>query len=294
MVRIECLDRFLTSIRRRVKHVKGPAQSYEMKRSLSKIQLDRRKAIKELDAAANTHLVTELPDGQLTLSQRGVIVTALSSGTVYYFIRLILRDLLGRYPWYRLLNAKADRSKMFELYFLSIINAGIMSGHSAYKLLCCEENCTKGVTRMMATSIGYFLHDFVAMRYEFINDKGMLLHHVLCLAMCGTALQQDSGVKKLVPTVALTELSSVFLGLRWLLIELGLGKTKMYSVVLGLFDGTSFFATRIVGLQSYLFKVWNDTDLVALFPLRWLLATLAGLNVYWFYKIAMMAKKQLM
>jgi hypothetical protein len=203
----------------------------------------------------------------------------------------MIRDFLGRYKWYKMLNAKSDRSKLFELYFLSILNAAIMSGHSAYKLLFCEEGCTKGITRMLSTSIGYFLHDFIAMKYEFINDKGMLLHHLLCLAMCGVSLQQDTGVKKFVPMVALTELSSVFLGVRWLLRELGLAKSKAYNVVLVLF-GSSFFATRIVGLQSYLYKIWNDKDLVALHPLRYLLATLTGLNVYWFYKIVMMAKKQ--
>jgi hypothetical protein len=229
-------------------------------------------------------------NGQLTLSTRGSIDTAFTAGAVSDCLRLVLRDIRCRYAGYRLLSSKSDRTKLFELYFLSILNAAVMSGHSFYKLACCEEGDTKGVTRMLATSIGYFLHDFVAMRYEFVHDKGMLLHHTLCLAMCGMTLSQDSGVKKFVPVVALTELSSVFLGFRWLLLELGLGSTKLYTSVLLLF-GTSFFATRIVGLQTYLYKIWDDADLIKLYPLRYLLATLAGLNIFWFTKIVQMAKK---
>ena len=262
-----------------------------MKRNLSSTQLARRKAIKELDDAAHTSFFQQLPSGQLTLSRRGVFATAAVSGTAYYILRIAIRDILGRQPWYRLLQAKSDRTKLFELYILSIVNAAIMSGHSMYKLLCCEEGDTHGVTRMLSTALGYFLHDFIAMRYEFVNDKGMLLHHTLCLAMTTTVLTKDSGVKKFVPMVAVTELSSVFLGARWLLLELGLGTSSLYNGVLFSF-ATSFFVTRILGLQRYLYKIWDTKDLVSMHPLRWLLATLATLNVYWFYKIVLMAKKQ--
>ena len=148
----------------------------------------RRKAIKDLDTATQLHLFTDpREDGRITLSTRGVVAVAGVAGVSYYLVRLFLSDLLRRYPWYRLLQKKADCTKLFELYFLSIINAAIMSGHSVRKLVMGGHH---GTTRMLASALGYFVHDFVAMRYEFKNDKPMLVHHLIAIYACSSVVQK--------------------------------------------------------------------------------------------------------
>ena len=261
--------------------------------ALSATQQRRRAAIKDLDDASHLHLFRPRGDGsgRLTLSARGVGAVAFLSGSAYYLLRLLLRDYLGRLPWYRLLQRKADRTKLFELYLLSIVNAGVMAGFSCWKIFRCPAGDTRGVTRMLASCLGYFAHDFWAMRYEFKNDPPMLLHHVL--ATVGTSLVVGRPeVHRFVPMLALTEMSTVFLSLRWLLAETGQAASRKYKAVLLLF-GSTFFATRVVNLNRRLRELWNDAAIQRLHPLRWMVLALSGLNLFWFTKIIKMARRQM-
>ena len=110
----------------------------------------------------------------------GIVVASLSA-VAYYCTRLGVRDILGRTSWYRKLMAKADRTKLFELYILSILNACVITGYSGVKLVGGDLSDTRGGKRMLASALGYFCHDFIAMRRKFSNDRGMLLHHVVRL-----------------------------------------------------------------------------------------------------------------
>jgi hypothetical protein len=262
--------------------------------ALTHTQEKRRKAIKDLDEAAHLYLFTK-PDatGRITLSRRGIIAVGGITATGYYLLRLLLRDLLHRYPWYRLLQKKADRTKLFELYFLSILNAAIMGGHSVRKLIVGGHH---GTTRMLSAALGYFVHDFYAMRYEFRNDVGMLFHHLI--AIYGSALCVGRPqLHKYVATWSATELSSVFLGLRWLLAETGQTSTRAYKAVLVLF-GSSFFATRIWNIWrpgGAMRTLWDDPDVQKLpwwHPLRGGVTALSCLNIFWFWKILKMARRQ--
>ena len=117
------------------------------------------------------------------------------SGFMYYLLRLVIRDRLGRYAWYKLLQSKADRSQLFESYILSIVNAAvsgwaflhfrnnsqyvcvlcvqIICCYSGYKM-CWGDGSTRGATRMLATALGYFCHDMFMMRNELHNDMVIL------------------------------------------------------------------------------------------------------------------------
>ena len=261
---------------------------------LTRAQHKRRKAIKDLDEATNLHLFTELgANSRITLSRRGIFAVGGITAVAYYLLRLALRDLLHRYPWYRLLQKKADRTKLFELYFLSIINASIMGGHSLRKLAV---GGTHGTTRMLSAALGYFVHDFYAMRYEFKNDKGMLLHHLIAIYGAVLCVGRPD-LHKYVAMWTATEISSVFLGIRWLLAETGQTSTKRYKLVLVLF-GSSFFATRIWNVWrpgGVMQTLWDDEHVQKLpwwHPLRGGATALSCLNVFWFWKILNMARRQ--
>ena len=94
---------------------------------------ERRMAIKALDEASH---LTCSKSGRATVKAAllcpGVVSLLSVAATCYYLLRLTLRRL-QRYPWYRLLQKKADRTKLFELYILSIVNAAIMGSHSLRK-----------------------------------------------------------------------------------------------------------------------------------------------------------------
>jgi len=132
-------------------------------------QLERREALRTMQSAFGGGQKVVSEDGHLTLTRRGTWYVAMGSGCCYYLLRLFLRDQLGRYDWYKILQSKSDRTRLFELYILSIVNAGFISSYSIYKLAA-GSNSTQGCTRMLATALGYFVHDFIAMRHEFKND----------------------------------------------------------------------------------------------------------------------------
>ena len=100
------LEKALTQARERLLAAKRRYDQEE----LSHGQLERRRAIRSVQDAAKGFtkpLVSE--DGHLTLTNRGAVWVAIGSGLVYYVLRLILRDQLGRYDWYKLLQKKSDR-----------------------------------------------------------------------------------------------------------------------------------------------------------------------------------------
>ena len=260
------------------------------KEDLSPGQSARRKALRELSEATNTKIFKKDED-YLTLSSRGALAAAGSTALAYYVVRLIMRDQLSGFAFYKKLAAKADKTKLFELYMLSIVNAGILTAYSMAKLWAGNKD-THGSTRLLAAALGYFCHDFVAMRHEFRNDPGMFWHHVFGIGLVGGAMVSKPAVKKYVPPIAMVELSTVFLSGMWLMKELELTGTAAYKVVLGTFAAT-FFATRVFALPYQMMKFWNEDDFKQLGVVRYMLLGLAALNLYWAKKIVGMARKQL-
>jgi hypothetical protein len=173
---------------------------------------------------------------------------------------------------------------------------------------------------MLASALGYFCHDFIAMRHEMLNDKGdvtvtsffifffcryfgltvfsicvfvgMVLHHVAGITLIAGVIKAGRSVRRFIPAIAVIELSSVFLSLMWLVKEVGWESSRTFKAILGLF-ASSFFATRVVGMNYMLLQIWDDQDFKNLGVIRYLLLVLSALNMYWFAKIVNMAKKQL-
>mgnify|MGYP006979930923 CR=1 FL=1 len=74
--------------------------------------------------------------------------------------------------------------RMFELYLLSIVNASMISGYSIYKLITGWKN-VYGSKRLMASVLGYFIHDFIALRGTWTDDVPTVIHHVFGIATVG-------------------------------------------------------------------------------------------------------------
>ena len=247
-----------------------------------------------------------------TLQSSGAVWVAGASTLGYYILRLVLRDRLGRYTWYQALQGKADRTNLFELYILSIVNATGISAYSLWKIFGTGTSNTVGATRLLATALGYFLHDFIAMRREFSNDWSMFFHHVFgiavisnvnrscaivsnlsCLTCCFTQVMvAPKETKRYIPMFGVIELSTVFMSLMWLLRETGNNKGRFFKANLIMF-ATTFFGTRILLMPAKLKEAWTEKDFQALGVAKYMMAGLCGLNVYWFIKLVRMARGQL-
>ena len=188
------------------------------KLSLTPSQIERRRALVKLAAASNLGLFhnnenDNFDDGDLRLSRRGMLthvvlryvlcsleshtltcwflcpmncigvaVFALASAFGYYLLRLVSRDLLSGFKWYKALAKRDSGIRMFELYLLSIVNAGILTGYSVYKLSTNWRDTT-GCKRLLASVMGYFIHDFIAVRSTWREDIPTVIHHVFGIAL---------------------------------------------------------------------------------------------------------------
>ena len=96
---------------------------------------------------------------------------------------------------------------MFELYMLSIVNAGILTGYSLYKLST-DWTDVMGCKRLLASVMGYFIHDFIAVRSTWREDIPTVIHHVFGIALVAGAFRVERA-HKLVPRFAIIEVSLV-------------------------------------------------------------------------------------
>jgi hypothetical protein len=233
---------------------------------------------------------------ELRVTATGTALSGAAFALAYYCLRLITRDLFSDFRWYKKLQRKAGRTKLFELYLLSVVNAMIVTVFSLKKTGIhgigrprCRD--IRGTTRLMASMLGYFLHDFVAMRREILTAPDTLIHHVFGIAILTAGMRGESRFKRYGPPLAIVELSTCFLSTMWILRELGLEKTRTFKAVLAGFV-LSFFATRVVILPSLVWRGWNDPDFQKGFGrARYLLAGLSVLNLWWFRKIVNMGRK---
>lgn len=112
----------------------------------------------------------------------GVAFFACTSALGYYLFRLVSRDLLGKYNWYKILMKRDNGLHLFELYILSIVNATVLTVYGFHKMLNDVDN-TVGCKRVLASALGYFLHDFIAIRSTWRSDTSTVIHHLsgICL-----------------------------------------------------------------------------------------------------------------
>ena len=86
------------------------------KLTLTPAQIARRKALLKLSHATNLGLFHDSGDedqhAEMRLSQRGVVFFAGASAVAYYLLRLVSRDLLGGFKWYRALAKQEDRKSV--------------------------------------------------------------------------------------------------------------------------------------------------------------------------------------
>ncbi|XP_057733799.1 uncharacterized protein LOC130948937 isoform X1 [Arachis stenosperma] len=145
---------------------------------------------------------------------------------------------------------------------------------------------------VLGISVGYFLTDLAMILWYYPALGGMeyILHHGLSLFSIIQALL--SGQAQIyILMVLFTESTTPFVNLRWHLDVAGLKSSKLY-----IWNGVALFfgwlIARIILFIFFFLHMYNHFDEVKqIFPLGYysvltVPATLAMMNVYWFWKIA--------
>jgi len=132
--------------------------------------------------------------------------------------------------------------------------------------------------------LGFTLWD-LAYRFWYFKELGMMtsiIHHVGYGSATYVALSTNTFLEA-APYVAIGELSSFFLDVRWFLIELSLKNTRLFNVTSGLF-AVSFFVTRICILALWLYKmaIIQGQWTLAMYYCGFTATAMYLLNMYWF------------
>lgn len=159
------------------------------------------------------------------------------------------------------------------------------------------------VVWLAATSfLGWLLSDLfhIVAHYPSLGGFDMLLHHAcyIVLAIIGTGLRIAPFV---VGWLLMGEISSLFLNVRWLLINTDRGDTRALKRTEYGFAASFFFFRVVVGVVGMVHVVTSEVPFLLAPPQsapRWAIYTLCGfvvcgavLNAFWLFKIVRMATR---
>lgn len=106
-----------------------------------------------------------------------------------------------------------------------------LSGYHYYFLLGeCGQANSDFEKLIILNSAGYFTYDFVAMAYFGLLDKGMFVHHFMCILGMLICLYENISANYLVAGLFISEISNPIMHARMVLKHLGLRYTKAYEV----------------------------------------------------------------
>lgn len=163
----------------------------------------------------------------------------------------------------------------------------------------CRDNASEGMFKGNATIIGVMLYDSFAQIFlvrDFTSSaaKTAFLHHFLAIFGSAIGLAIGRYTTSVAFVTSFTELTTLFVNLRWIMHFLGLTESPIY-LLNGVCMAVGFLFARM-GYQSYLFFAivlpaieetdWSrDAPLVSFWAKqsKYPYGLLLCLNTYWFY-----------
>lgn len=221
---------------------------------------------------------------------------------LYFASRAVLPFSATYGKWDRERQYKARGLVPSSVFLLGIVPFSIWALTSDANLRDVRvTGATSSSLLISAIATGYFIYDSLVVLYHFKDDGvAYLIHGVLCMVTYGLATRFHV-FQFYAPTFLLFETTTLFVNLRWLLVELQLKDSKLYFYN-GLALLIAWFLVRIVWGYSSSYLFWVDTISAyqkALLPLPLVLwYTMANvglnfLNTMWFCKIVKGAIKAL-
>jgi len=223
----------------------------------------------------------------IRFSKLGVLIISLLSSTVWYLSRLVIRDWLSNYGFFRVLK----RKRLFELYLLATVHAAGCSLWSLWRILT-QWDKPKGAILVLVFSLGYYVYDLLAL-WKVWSWKQYLtygFHHLCCIWSITTELHWGS-IRQFVACILFPEISTFFLNMMWLQRELQIDKDRGAKLCKAAFI-SSFFLVRVVLLPIVVWRIWGHPTLDAVGKTKYTFPLAVILNLYWFKRIiAQMGKK---
>lgn len=226
---------------------------------------------------------------QPCVSFKGLLWTGVASCTAHHMLKLLFRDIFMRSG--KIVQATGNNTRPAELTSVSLIHAAVTAGWSLYSVWnngAMSEDNRHGSNRIIAYSMGYFIHDFIATRSEWQNDPLMLVHHMIGIFAEGIALRTPE-THTLAAPLLLIETSTVFLNMMHLLTQLKLDGTKAHSISQALFAIT-FGLGRCVWFPLVLIKLWPSKAVEHFGHFKYSLLVLCALNFHWMRLIVKKAR----
>lgn len=185
-----------------------------------------------------------------------------------------------------------------DLYIISWIHAAVVSLFSFYSFGTRSSDSATGLLglKVCSFSLGYFIHDFVATRHEWLKYKSHAFHHLLAFGIITPLLMtRSTHLAKFYKQIGLLEISTVFLDQMWILRELDKENSKLYKAN-SLAFVVVFFLARIVYFPLIILHIFNgkahQSELDKYGKVKWCFVPAIVLQYYWFGQIVQNLRKQ--
>jgi hypothetical protein len=123
-----------------------------------------------------------------------------------------------------------DMRNRIVSFFHGLITMFLAGYHMYFLHSECGQTNTPFEALIIANSGGYFLYDLLAMAYFGLLDKGMLLHHTMCVVGTIIALIEGISANYIVAALFVAEISNPAMHFRMVTKHLGRRYTKAYEI----------------------------------------------------------------
>ena len=204
----------------------------------------------------------------------------------------LLKAAIVKYNHY--INSKSPT--LLKLDIISLFHSVILSYYGIKYYFLIDNNHTNEILRnnevnisnIVIFSMRYFITDLIGSYKGHILSLPIMFHHITGILIQYKMLFNLNNYP-IIFSFAITEISSIFLNIMLILVNIEKNNLKLYNYIKYMF-ATSFFATRIV--YSPLLIVNNSKMLIPYGNYKWLICAFPLLNCYWFKKIVCKALKK--
>lgn len=217
---------------------------------------------------------------------------------IYFSFIYFIANSLPRYlypQWYQTLSKK----KKTELptyplalsHHLIIVPLSMYFIYLDYLLPSQEEdpnylpfNYFKAYSPILSYSFGYFVADLILYTLpEVLSGRpAYFIHHLFAIGLLFSVSQASGPCVRALPHLLLTELSSIFFSIAWILRQVGFRGSLIVTLFEHLFV-LFYFLLRIIHLPLMLYGLVDHVH--SLGPFQYCLIGVMVLQVYWFYLI---------
>jgi TLC domain len=225
------------------------------------------------------------------LYQNTVLLTLFFSG-IFLFTTQIVRNVWS--SWY----ASLGKRKQHELpsYVLCLVHHFVAVPWAWYRVYCDFHLSAEAaasinyapITAIIAPwCIAYLITDtiFYAIPELLKGKLEYMIHHILVLFLVISSLYGPGSLLRFIPHLLLSDTTNIFFNTAWLLRLSESTKESFLVKFCELLFAVAFLLVRVINMPCMFYALSTQRDAAGLGPARYVLAPIAAMQWYWFYKI---------